>query len=96
MGELLRNFTRQINDNTIDEDISDDRFVAIAMASGMSPAAIAEMSRTRNGIQIPSSKKRKLTEIVKEEQQDEEQQDEEQQDKVKKSELKKEDKGLEI
>lgn len=70
LGELLRNFTRQISDNSINEDISDDRFVAIAMANGMSPAAIAEMSRTRNGIQIPSSKKGKVsgTKTVEEEQ----------------------------
>ena len=65
LGELLKNFTTQINDNNLNQDISDDNFVAVAMAHGMSPAAIAEMTRTRNGIQLPTKKVEKKIQSTK-------------------------------
>lgn len=55
--ELIYNFTHQISDsNLFESDISDDNFVAIAAANGMSPKAIAELVGTRNGINNNNTK----------------------------------------
>lgn len=61
LKEIIYNFTHEVKDNnSLDLDISDDNFVAIANASGMSQKAIAELLGTRNGINKPSVTKSKL------------------------------------
>ena len=58
LREVIYNFTHQIKDNnSLDLDISDDNFVAIANANDMSQKAIAELLGTRNGIKPISKSK---------------------------------------
>lgn len=58
LKEVIYNFSHQIKDNnSLDLDISDDNFVAIANANGMSQKAIAELLGTRNGINPVSKAK---------------------------------------
>ena len=61
LKELIRNFTGQINDNNfIDQEISDENFMKLAMANGISPKDIAELNKTRNGIKISTPKEDKI------------------------------------
>jgi len=57
--ELIYNFSNQITDNNASEiDITDDNFMRIAMADGMSQEDIMELQRSRNGISMPKAKKK--------------------------------------
>ncbi len=67
LKELIYNFTHPIKDNNVIEtEISDDNFLAIAMASGMSSEAIKVMQKNRNGININSISKVIRNESTKE------------------------------
>lgn len=64
--ELIHNFINPVIDNNArDVEISDDNFMSLAMASGMSLEDINLLQKTRNGIELTTKKVKKVQETKK-------------------------------